>query len=304
MCQLDLARVSEFRSIEWFRTQDTGHRTTGCKPGDFADLTNSTWIAASSTRSRRSTASTRVLTTRWPNWHRSQSRGLMVQTIRAGVWKLKYSWSRSRFSALSTVQRKHRMRRMRRTRLSVKHGRSSTEWHGRPFSSRWRGLCSSSMVFRKMQRRCGISWRRTTSRRWSWMFGLCETRCQLWNWAIVRMYRSTHRRFRVMWMASIFAPIPIAQVVLVVVRCRRVSTPITSWRAYSGMMIGGFHQVDVRQNRHPGRQTRGDCHEVESTRSAITERRRFGRGSCVLKVADEEREVEFKADSEVPKVPW
>jgi hypothetical protein len=27
-CQLDLAIVTEFRSIERFRTQDTGHRTT------------------------------------------------------------------------------------------------------------------------------------------------------------------------------------------------------------------------------------------------------------------------------------
>jgi hypothetical protein len=48
-------RVSEFRSIERFRTQDTGHRTTGYEPGHFADITNSTRIAASSTRSRRST---------------------------------------------------------------------------------------------------------------------------------------------------------------------------------------------------------------------------------------------------------
>jgi len=44
-----------FRSIERFRTQDTGHRTTGYEPGHFADLTNSTRIAASSTRSWRST---------------------------------------------------------------------------------------------------------------------------------------------------------------------------------------------------------------------------------------------------------
>jgi len=47
--------VSEFRSIQRFRTQDTGHRTTGYEPGNFTDLTNSTPIAASSTRSRRST---------------------------------------------------------------------------------------------------------------------------------------------------------------------------------------------------------------------------------------------------------
>ena len=46
-CQLDLARVSEFRSIERFRTQDTGHRTTGYEHGHFADLTNSTRIEIS-----------------------------------------------------------------------------------------------------------------------------------------------------------------------------------------------------------------------------------------------------------------
>ena len=36
--------VSEFRSIERFRTQDTGHRTTGYEPGHLDDLTNSTPI--------------------------------------------------------------------------------------------------------------------------------------------------------------------------------------------------------------------------------------------------------------------
>jgi hypothetical protein len=41
-------RVSEFRSIERFST-------TGYEPGHFADLTNSTRIAASSTQSRSST---------------------------------------------------------------------------------------------------------------------------------------------------------------------------------------------------------------------------------------------------------
>jgi len=157
----------------------------------------------------------------------------MVLTTRAGVWKSKYSWSRSRFSALSMVQRMHQ-----KMRQSSNHGRSSMELHGRPFSLRWSGHCRSSMAFRKMQRRCGFSWRRTTSRRWSWMFGLCQTRYQLWDWAIVRMYSSTHRRFRVMWMTSIFAPIP--TVGLVVVRCRRASKPITWWRVYRRTMIGGF----------------------------------------------------------------
>jgi len=71
------------------------------------------------------------------------------------------------------------------------------------------------------------------------MFGLCEIRCQLWDWAIVRMYRSTHRRFKVMWMTSIFVLTAIAQV-LVVVQCWRVSTPITWWRVYRRMIIGGF----------------------------------------------------------------
>jgi hypothetical protein len=47
-------RVTEFGSIERFRTQDTGHHTTGYEPGHIADLTNWTRIAASSTRSRRS----------------------------------------------------------------------------------------------------------------------------------------------------------------------------------------------------------------------------------------------------------
>jgi len=42
-------------SIERFRTQDTGNHTTGYKPGHFTDLMNWTWIAASSTRSQRST---------------------------------------------------------------------------------------------------------------------------------------------------------------------------------------------------------------------------------------------------------
>jgi hypothetical protein len=32
-CQLDLARVSELRSIERFRTQNTGHHTIGYEPG-------------------------------------------------------------------------------------------------------------------------------------------------------------------------------------------------------------------------------------------------------------------------------
>jgi len=182
----------------------------------------------------RQTDSTRVRTTRWPNRQQSQLRSLMVRTTRAGVWKLKYSWSRSRFSALSMVQRKYQ-----KSRQSSNHGRNSTESRGRPFSSRWSGHCSSSMAFRKMRRRCGIIWRRTTSRRWSWTCGLCEMRCQLWDWAIARMYRRTHRRFRVMGMTSIFAPIPIAQV-LVVVQCQRASTPITWWRVYRRMMIGGF----------------------------------------------------------------
>jgi hypothetical protein len=43
--------VSKFRSIVRFRTQNTGHRTTGYKPGHFADLTYSAQIAASSTPS-------------------------------------------------------------------------------------------------------------------------------------------------------------------------------------------------------------------------------------------------------------
>jgi hypothetical protein len=55
MCQLDSARVSEFRSTKRFRTPDTRDRTTGYEPGHFADLSNSTQIAASSTPSRRST---------------------------------------------------------------------------------------------------------------------------------------------------------------------------------------------------------------------------------------------------------
>ena len=42
MCQLDLATVSEFRSIERFRTPDTGHCTTCYGHRHFADLTNST----------------------------------------------------------------------------------------------------------------------------------------------------------------------------------------------------------------------------------------------------------------------
>jgi len=109
-CQLDLARVNEFRSIERFRTQDTRHRTTGYEPGHFADLTKSTWIEISNCRiidtvseEYRQTDSARVRTTRWPNRQRSRLRSLMVRTTRAGVWKSKYSWSRSRFSALSTV---------------------------------------------------------------------------------------------------------------------------------------------------------------------------------------------------------
>jgi len=36
--------VSEFRSIERFRTQDTGHHTTGYEPVHYADLTNTTRI--------------------------------------------------------------------------------------------------------------------------------------------------------------------------------------------------------------------------------------------------------------------
>ena len=159
----------------------------------------------------------------------------MVRTTTAGLRKSNYSWRRRRFSALSMVQRKHRMR---RTGQSLKHGRSNMELHGRLFSSRWRGHCSSSMVFRKTQRHCEISWRMTTSWRWSWMFGLCEMRCQLWNWAIVRMYRSTSGKFSVMWITSIFGPIP--PVRLVVVRCQRASTPITWWRMYRRMIIGGF----------------------------------------------------------------
>jgi len=141
-----------------------------------------------------------------------------------------------RFSASWTVQRKHRTRRMWQ---SSKHGRSSMEFHGRPSSSRWSGHCSSSMAFRNIRRHCRISSRRTRNGRWSWMFGLCEMRCQLWDWAIARMYRSTHRRFRVMWMTSIFAPIQIPQV-LVVVWWRRASTHIIWWRVYRRMMIGGF----------------------------------------------------------------
>jgi len=38
-----------------------------------------------------------------------------------------------------------------------KHGRSNMESHSQLFSSRWRGHCSSSMAFRKTQRRCEIS---------------------------------------------------------------------------------------------------------------------------------------------------
>jgi hypothetical protein len=34
-------RVNEFRSIERFRTQDTGHLTTGYEPAHLADLTKS-----------------------------------------------------------------------------------------------------------------------------------------------------------------------------------------------------------------------------------------------------------------------
>jgi len=157
----------------------------------------------------------------------------MVQTKSAGVWKLKYSWSRSRFSALSTVQREHRTRRMGQ---NLKHGRSSMESHGRPFSSRWRSLCSSSMAFRKMQRCCRISWRRTTSQRWSSMCGLCATRCQRWSWANPRMCRSTHPRSRGMWTTSTSAP----TVRLVAVQCQRASTATIWCRVYQWMMIGGF----------------------------------------------------------------
>jgi len=83
----------------------------------------------------------------------------MVQTIRAGVWKSKYSWSGSSFAAVLTVLKNHRMRRMGQ---SSNLGTSSMQLHGQPFYSRWRGLCRSSTVFRKMQRHCAISWRRTT----------------------------------------------------------------------------------------------------------------------------------------------
>jgi hypothetical protein len=55
MCQLDFVRVSEWRSIERFRTQDTGHRATGYETGYLVDLPYSTLIAATLTWFRMST---------------------------------------------------------------------------------------------------------------------------------------------------------------------------------------------------------------------------------------------------------
>ena len=85
-----------------------------------------------------------------------------------------------------------------------------------------------------MQRRCGISWRRTRSRRWSWMFGLCATRCQRWSWAIARMCRNMHRRSRGMWTTST----SVRRVRPV--RCQRASTATIWCRVYLRMIIGGF----------------------------------------------------------------
>jgi hypothetical protein len=46
--------------------------------------------------------------------------------------------------------------------------------------------------------------------------------------------------------------------------------------------------ADVRQDRHPGRQTGDDCHEDEHPKCSIPEGGRFGGGSQVLTLADKE----------------
>jgi len=108
------------------------------------------------------------------------------------------------------------------------------ESHGWPFGSRLWGHCSSGMAFRMLGRRCGISKRRTTNQWWSWMGGLCKMKCQLLGWAIVRMYKSMHRRSRGMWMTStsVWWVGP--------VQCQRASTATTWCRVYCRMIIGGF----------------------------------------------------------------
>jgi hypothetical protein len=54
-CQIDLARLSEFRSMEIIMTQDNTHCKTGYEPEYFAVLMNLMGILTPSTRSRRST---------------------------------------------------------------------------------------------------------------------------------------------------------------------------------------------------------------------------------------------------------
>jgi len=113
------------------------------------------------------------------------------------------------------------------------------ESQGWLFSSWWGVQWSIGMAFNRVQWCCGISWSRTPNWRWSWIVSLCVMWCQLWDWVIARMYGSTHRWFRVMWLTSIFAPTPIVEV-LVVVRCRLGNTHVSWFRVYWVMMIGGF----------------------------------------------------------------
>jgi hypothetical protein len=54
-CQLDLARLNEFRSMEIIMTQDNAHCKTGYEPEYFAVLMNLMGIMAPSTRPQRST---------------------------------------------------------------------------------------------------------------------------------------------------------------------------------------------------------------------------------------------------------
>jgi len=90
------------------------------------------------------------------------------------------------------------------------------------------------MAFKNTRKCCGISWRRTPSRRWSWMFGLCETKCLLWSWGIVKMWRNTHQRSKGIWMTSM----SVRRVRLV--QCQREITATTWCSVYLRMMIGGL----------------------------------------------------------------
>jgi len=176
-------RLRDSVSLSYLREiHHSEHDTTAFEPRLFTDWAISTMILISNFLhsgygyGRVQTDKTRVRWTRWQNQQRSQLRSLMVWTTRAGVWKLKYSCSRSRFLALLMVQWKHWMQRLW---LSFKPGRSSMQLHSWPFSWQWSGHSSSCIAFRMMQWHIGISSRSTTCLRRSWICEFCEMRCQL-----------------------------------------------------------------------------------------------------------------------------